>query len=367
VRPMNLSLDDLRYTGMSLDEVGELDGLAHPGDLLFTRYSGNPQLVGACARVPDTAPQVAYPDKLIRVTLRPHEADSRFVEYAWTSSKVQVQVKAHIKTTAGQTGISGSSLRSIRLPVPPLDRQRRIACTLESVHAQRSRRTRAISNLNELKQAVFHEMFGGGRLGEHGWSGPVELTTLADVVSGITKGRRAPSAPLREVSYMAVSNVQDRHLNLDVVKTIAATEDEVQRYRLLDGDLLLTEGGDPDKLGRGTIWRNELPECIHQNHIFRVRLHEAAPIMPAYLNWLLASAQGKRYFLRSAKQTTGIASINATQLKGFPVPVPRRDLQQAFTDRLRRIDELRRAHHNHLAELDALFAYLQHRAINGEL
>jgi type I restriction enzyme S subunit len=84
------------------------------------------------------------------------------------------------------------------------------------------------------------------------------------------------------------------------------------------GDILLTEGGDPDKLGRGAIWRGEIDDCIHQNHIFRVRLHDGG-FRPDYVSALLGSAYGKRYFLKAAKQTTGIASINRTQLGHFPV------------------------------------------------
>ncbi len=95
----------------------------------------------------------------------------------------------------------------------------------------------------------------------------VPLAEIADVSSGITKGRRT-TASTRAVPYLAVANVQAGHLALDNVKTIDATDAEVQRYALQPGDLVLTEGGDPDKLGRGTLWRGEIAECIHQNHIF---------------------------------------------------------------------------------------------------
>ena len=150
------------------------------------------------------------------------------------------------------------------------------------------------------------------------------------------------------------------------MKTIEATEAEITRYRLLDGDLLLTEGGDPDKLGRGTLWRSELPECIHQNHIFRVRV-TSSEIRPVFLSWLIGSQRGKRYFLRSAKQTTGIASINMTQLKGFPLLIPSVDQQRLFERRLDAVSTLRAAHVRASQGMDALFASLQHRAFRGEL
>jgi type I restriction enzyme S subunit len=164
-----------------------------------------------------------------------------------------------------------------------------------------------------------------------------------------------------------VLNVQYKRLDLSVVKEIDATDVEIERHLLKRNDLLLTEGGDPDKLGRGTLWREELPRCIHQNHIFRVRINEGAGIDPVFLNWLVASERGRRYFLRSAKQTTGIASINATQLRRFPLLVPPLTLQNQFSSYLAKLEEDKSTHQAYLNKLDDLFASLQHRAFNGEL
>lgn len=184
--------------------------------------------------------------------------------------------------------------------------------------------------------------------------------------SGVTKGRKLNGRPTRLVPYLAVINVQDRALNLSAVKMIDATEEEIERYRLQTGDLLLTEGGDPDKLGRGTLWGNELPECIHQNHVFRVRLTTEA-IEPLFLEWLIGSQRGKRYFLRSAKQTTGIATINMTQLRGFPLLLPPLKLQHEFVAQLAVAEVVEAAHRTAVAKVDGLFASLQHRAFRGEL
>jgi type I restriction enzyme S subunit len=159
------------------------------------------------------------------------------------------------------------------------------------------------------------------------------LDEICAISSGITKGRRPPNEPLIEVSYMAVANVQDGSLNLDLVKTIQASATEIERYRLLPGDLLLTEGGDPDKLGRGTTWNDEIIPCIHQNHIFRVR--KKFPLVDmSFLSRLVASPVGKAYFLSKAKQTTGIASINLTQLRSFPVPLPPLNEQRRIAAKL---------------------------------
>ena len=131
-------------------------------------------------------------------------------------------------------------------------------------------------------------------------------------------------------------------------------------------DLLLTEGGDPDKLGRGTLWAGEISECIHQNHVFRVRL-QCADVTPLFLNWLVGSERGKRYFLRSAKQTTGIASINMTQLRAFPLLTPPRAIQVEFGRRVAEVGRIKERALIASRDIDGLFASLQHRAFRGEL
>jgi type I restriction enzyme S subunit len=172
---------------------------------------------------------------------------------------------------------------------------------------------------------------------------------------------------LRDVAYLTVANVQDKSLHLQNVKHIAATESEIERLRLQVDDLLLTEGGDPDKLGRGALWSGEIAECIHQNHVFRVRVTRSDLLDPIYLSWLVGSSYGKSYFLKAAKQTTGIASINATQLRSFPVLLPMLSIQTRFRAVLSKVAEARRQFDSHLTNLDELFASLQSRAFKGEL
>jgi type I restriction enzyme S subunit len=130
-----------------------------------------------------------------------------------------------------------------------------------------------------------------------------------------------------------VANVQDGHLLLDELKTIAATRREISKWALSDGDLLLTEGGDLDKLGRGACWRSQVPICIHQNHIFRVRLPKDR-YDPDYVSFQIGSPYGKAYFLAHAKKTTGIASINQRVLGAFPLVSPPIAEQRRIATRL---------------------------------
>ena len=179
------------------------------------------------------------------------------------------------------------------------------------------------------------------------------LDSMADVVSGITKGRKTKEQHMTVVPYMAVSNVKDGYIDWSTVKTIEATEQEIQQYRLMPDDVLMTEGGDPDKLGRGAIIKKTLENCIHQNHIFRVRLNESL-ILPVFFAEYLKHQKSKRYFLGCAKQTTGIASINMRQLKGLPVLLPPIDLQNQFADFVAQIDKSKLAIQKSLEQLETL-------------
>jgi type I restriction enzyme S subunit len=273
---------------------------------------------------------------------------------------------AAFATGTTRTRISRGNLKKVEIFQPTLSDQRHIAEVLDRAEALRTKRRAALVQLDCLSQAIFMDMFGDPVTNPKGWLDSQSLGDVADIVSGVTIGRNLDGKSTRIVPYLAVINVQDRELNLSVVKTVAATDDEISRYRLKRNDLLLTEGGDPDKLGRGTLWSDELQECIHQNHVFRVRLR-TADISPLYLNWLIGSQRGKRYFLKSAKQTTGIASINMTQLRGFPLIVPPRPLQDNFAARIVALEKLEAAHRLSLSQLDQLFASLQQRAFSGNI
>lgn len=248
--------------------------------------------------------------------------------------------------------ISKSIVENIEIPLPPLGEQCRIAAVLDKVSVLITKRREQLDKLDELVKARFVEMFGEPALNPMDWP-TYHLADMADIVSGITKGRKTKEKDLIEVPYMAVSNVKDGYIDWTTIKTILATQSEIDQYRLLPGDVLMTEGGDPDKLGRGAIIQNLLENCIHQNHIFRVRLNENM-ILPVYFAEFLQHQKAKQYFLRCAKQTTGIASINMTQLRGLPTLVPPRALQKDFTNSVEQINKSKLTIQQSLDKLEVL-------------
>ncbi|MEE7445448.1 restriction endonuclease subunit S [Vibrio cholerae] len=153
----------------------------------------------------------------------------------------------------------------------------------------------------------------------NGWN-RIALEKIAEVRSGVAKGKKGLKAPI-EVPYLRVANVQDGHVDLTEVKTIEIEQDKLERYSLKYGDVLMNEGGDYDKLGRGDVWLGQIEPCLHQNHVFAVRPNQDI-VDSFFLAALAASNYGKTYFLSCAKRSTNLASINSTQIKEFPVLVP---------------------------------------------
>jgi type I restriction enzyme, S subunit len=174
--------------------------------------------------------------------------------FHWVKSDSFVKSMVKQATGASYPAVSDKIVLESSIPLPCVTEQPRIAAILDQTDALRAKRREALAQLDRLAQSVFVEMFGDPVSNPMSWPESHVLGDVAEIDSGITKGRKISSSATRSVPYLAVANVQDKALNLTVVKEIEATEGEISRYALKKNDLLLTEGGDPDKLGRGTLW-----------------------------------------------------------------------------------------------------------------
>ena len=284
--------------------------------------------------------------------------DQQYLLHYLKSDIARTYINA-LATGSVRDNLKFSVLQELPINLRPIDEQRKLASVLDYVDSVIGLRNEELSTLDTLVKSRFVELFGDMFLNSKAWK-KQELDSLADVVSGITKGRKTKEPQLIEVPYMAVSNVKDGYIDWTTVKTIQATQQEIEQYRLLPDDVLMTEGGDPDKLGRGAILKEPLQNCIHQNHIFRVRLNESL-ILPAFFEEYLKHQKAKRYFLGCAKQTTGIASINMRQLKALPVLLPPLELQEQFAAFVEQTDKSKVAVQKALDEAQLLFDSLMQK------
>jgi type I restriction enzyme S subunit len=164
----------------------------------------------------------------------------------------------------------------------------------------------------------------------------VSLRTLVDLKGGVTKGeKRKAGQALVSVPYLRVANVQRGFLDLKEVKYIEATYKDLEELRLQPNDILFNEGGDRDKLGRGWVWEGQIPDCIHQNHVFRGRLFDQR--IPAKLVSLYGNSIGAQHFIDEGKQTVNLASLSITKLgdMAFPLAPP-----EEMAEIIRRVDSL---------------------------
>lgn len=297
------------------------------GDLLITRANTDAFIGTACiARKP--RPHLMLCDKVLRLVVNQNYAIPEFVCIVLSHDKVRNQLRASASGTSGSMkNISQKSIKKLTIPLPSLTEQRQIAEILDVADKQISRTEAVITKRLAIESALSNLAWEEIKK----WS---FLAEIATVESGLTLGS-GPSGPSSvELPYLRVANVQDGHIDTREMKTVRVLRNQVSRYAVETGDVLLTEGGDFDKLGRGAVWDGHINPCLHQNHIFRIRCRHDL-IIPEYLALYTASRSGRRYFLSVAKQTTNLASINSTQLKAMLVPLPPLSEQERMLRTLR--------------------------------
>ncbi len=241
--------------------------------------------------------------------------------------------------TGLRQNLSWDDFKYLPLTLPPKPEQDRIVTFLDQktaeIGALIAKKQRQIELLDEQKailinRAVTRGLNPNAKLKPSGieWIGGipehwevVPLKRNAIVQTGLTLGKDYPPSRSVEVPYLRVANVQNGHLALGSVTTLRVPKSLVPRYALEEGDVLVAEGGDLDKLGRGCVWRSEIETCMHQNHVFAVRPYPGK-ILPEFLSLALSCKYGQRYFMLTGKQTTNLASTNSTALMNFPVALP---------------------------------------------
>ena len=301
-----------------------------------------------------TGPEALLNQRVCRLLPRADVLDPEYLGLALDRHLKEIEDATSFTTVKH---ISSRQILAIRLPLPPVAEQRRVAARLTAQLAAVERaRQAAVARLDAsagLSQAISRAAFSPDVTTE--WPAK-PLGDAGQIVSGVALGRQFRGRPTRVVPYLRVANVKDGLLDLSEVKETEATEEEIAELTLRRGDLLLTEGGDPDKLGRGGLWTGQLPLCIHQNHIFRVRLNRQE-YLPQFVSLQVGSPYGKAYFLKHAKRTTGIATINRTVLGAFPLLSPPLSTQRAVVESVRKaVESARRTVDETGSELAAIKA-----------
>lgn len=264
---------------------------------------------------------------------------TRYAEYFFLSMWMH-QVFNQLGADGVRSNIGASALLNIPFLIPPEDEQGAIAHYLnaECVRIDEIIADARISieDYKTWKASALYEAVTKGAHKEQPtrdsgvkWIGSIpshwqvsKIGRFIKIRSGITLGKTYPQGTeLIEMPYLRVANVKAEGFALEDVAKIKVTPEEAEKYALKSGELLMTEGGDRDKLGRGTIWHEEISPCLHQNHVFAVTCDENW-LLTEYLAYLTASPVGREYFDLTAKKTTNLASTNSNTIMQFKVPIP---------------------------------------------
>ena len=315
--------------------------------------------------------------------------DLRYIYYLFTNTGFQKEMRKYAKGILEiRLRISSNDMLKRIVPSPPFKEQQRIADYLNKMCAEIDtvlEKTRAsIEEYKKLKQAVITQAVTKGIRGDRPmkdsgieWIGDIpaewrktQLRHCAAIKSGITLGKKYEKTDsLVERPYLRVANVQDGYVDLSVLTTIEVTQDEDLKYRLRAGDVLMTEGGDRDKLGRGCVWHGEIEPCLHQNHIFAVQTSKDT-LLPEFLEYLTVSDVGRSYFDVTAIKTTNLACTSSSKVLAFTIPLPsveeQAEIAEALNTKCAGIDALVAKKQQYLTEIENYKKSLIYEYVTGK-
>ena len=222
------------------------------------------------------------------------------------------------------------ALMSMRVPLPPLDEQRRIVDVLNTAARIERLRARANERLREFIPALFIKMFGDPIDNPMGWERRY-LRDLSDVQGGLQVTKKRADRSL-EKPYLRVANVLRDQLVLNEIKYIRLTAKELERVRLRRGDLLIVEGhGNAAEIGRAAIWDDGVTDCVHQNHLIRVRPDQSL-VIPEFACAYLNSTSGRQHLIRHGRTTSGLNTISTSNVKDCILFFPPLEHQMQFAE-----------------------------------
>lgn len=272
----------------------------------------------------------------------------RFIFYCLQSYELQLQCDVFSNSNT-QKNLGMTTIDNLTFPYPSINEAEKISDFLDhetaKIDSLIAKQEKLIELLKEKRQAVISHAVTKGlnpdvKMKDSGveWLGEVpehwricRLKHVGYIQSGIAKGKDLTGKTSISVPMLRVANVQDGYFNLDEVHQIDIEPEQLERYLLQDGDVLMNEGGDNDKLGRGAVWHSEIKNCIHQNHVFVIR---TIGIEPEWLDILTRASYAKFHFFRQSKQSTNLASISATNIKETPILVPSKNEREQILNYL---------------------------------
>lgn len=294
--------------------------------------------------------------------LRPKSelCDSRFLCW-WLNSPLSKEKFIGQMGGAAIKRLTLSKIKRFEIPLPPLAEQRRIAEVLDKAEALRAKRRAALAQLDSLTQSLFLDLFGDPAKNPKGF----KIGRIGDLLESASYGTSEKSGPHGEYAVLRMNNItRSGEMDFADLKFMDLEDGQHDRYLARDGDVLFNRTNSAELVGKTGIIRGTKP-MAYAGYLIRLRVNAAND--PEFLWGFLNSKYSKLMLRGMCKSIIGMANINATEIQAMKIPLPPLDLQHEFARRVAAVEKLKTAQRAALAELDALFASLQHRAFRGEL
>jgi len=337
--------------------------LVEPGDVLFNA-TNSPDLVGKTAYFPGLNEPAVFSNHFLRLRPRAAHLDGSFLS-RWLNLQFEHgKFKGMCRQWVNQATVNRDSLLAMRLPLPSLSEQRRIAEILDKADALRAKRRAALAQLDTLTQSIFLDMFGDPATNPHGFPRR-QLASLVREDDTINYGVVQPGDDLDEeegVPLVRVGDLIDGKVRHSKLKRIASSiETAYKRSRLRGDEILVSCVG---SIGVVALADESVKGFNVARAVARVPL--ASTTNREFIGAYLRTDFVQRYFT-SELRTVSQPTLNIKQLSETPVVLPSIELQLEFASRLTGVEELRTAESASLRTLSALRAALQYRAFQGDL
>ena len=225
--------------------------------------------------------------------------------------------------------INFSDLAQFEFALPPMDEQRQIVPVLLATRECAEAYQSAEGALQTFLLSRTDELF----------SGPVDVEAKTQVIGDIAEVQYGLTINAnrriieKQLPYLRVANVQRFHMDLSEVKDVGVDSKD-DGCVLRRNDILVVEGhADIAELGRASIWEDQLPICLHQNHLIRIRCRPEFD--PYYVLEYVNSPAGRAYFRGRGKSTSGLNTLNSTVVRVMPIPIPPLATQKSIADELK--------------------------------
>ncbi len=278
--------------------------------------------------------------------------------------------------------IRKDDIEQFPFPLPPLPEQHRIVTRIESLFSKldeaKEKAQTVVDGFELRKSAILHKAFMGELTErwrkEHGvgldsWK-TSNLSDRFEIVGGVQK---KPSRTPKDnpIPYLTVANVFRDRIDLSELRYFEVFDGELDKLRLQDKDILVVEGnGSGNEIGRCAMWHCELPTCIHQNHIIRLRVADSETI-PEYVLYFLNSSAGKNIMKERAKTTAGLFNLSTGKIKTIPVAfatvLEQAEIVRILDCLLAQEQQAKEAAEAILTQIDTMKKAILARAFRGEL